>query len=641
MNTQRALRFSLINAGLESVPPQIRELIQNDSSFVRDLGLSTELVSKFGDDGPLVNGSALHAAISKSISDGVCVSVADQTGVEWTIQCLGEGDDLKCQVAAGNHCFVIENVSPLASLASRRIAWFDQASQRYNFPSDRVSHWKRVLERSPLMSEEYSDLMEEIGRSPVAIFEELERVLEKRRVSLDDLIPSNPSYYQELAGALSGETVAREFVERSSACAVNEMLKRDVDLGLKFGLLRDTSPWFAASLELPAIEEQALESALDWCVANGDPISFIALVELAFRSISVYPSIQDAIDRAIRCFLVDSSDRDRIFSRFGSLLVLALSELQRRRLFAGTPPFYRRHVAFAHAGILLRAFRNWSDSEWASIERWIASVGIPVRFLTVGLVSLRCEPRWLPEYADGAQLLAEVIGRIRIAAEASREAITVPALQELVLGSESLLGTLSPWPRPFLSGPMEGALEYAQELPSENWEKIEGSLNADQLSVESFAAFNTFGLVFLVPLQLANMAASALRRVSFAVETPHDERSAFGLAGGLAITAASSRSTELASALRILVRVLRRRNRLNAHPVDELRIALFAAASHENVDDWAKFAGEWISEIAFELDDKKRAGAYLFHIRELTKVEPRLAKWCSAAEAAVESFALM
>jgi hypothetical protein len=64
---------------------------------------------------------------------------------------------------------------------------------------------------------------------------------------------------------------------------------------------------------------------------------------------------------------------------------------------------------------------------------------------------------------------------------------------------------------------------------------------------------------------------------------------------------------ELADELRILTRVMRRRGRLGADPDDELRVAMIAAASRPDLNEWAHFAGEWISEIAFEVADQQKA----------------------------------
>ena len=134
-------------------------------------------------------------------------------------------------------------------------------------------------------------------------------------------------------------------------------------------------------------------------------------------------------------------------------------------------------------------------------------------------------------------------------------------------------------------------------------------------------------------------AASALRRVRYSIENAGDEGGTFGLIGGLANVAAVTRAKDLAETLRVLARVMRRKKRLNAGPDDELRIAMVAAASHEDLEDWAHFAGEWITELPYEVVEKESAQSFLLKIRRLVQIEPALARHCAIADAALASIA--
>ena len=145
--------------------------------------------------------------------------------------------------------------------------------------------------------------------------------------------------------------------------------------------------------------------------------------------------------------------------------------------------------------------------------------------------------------------------------------------------------------------------------------------------------------LFKMPTSHADLAAKALRGVKYSIQNAEDDHSVFGLIGGLATVAAVTRATDLAGELRVLVRVMRRKKRLNAEPEDEMRVAMVAAASHECVDDWACFAGEWLTEIAFEVVDEGTAQRFLPKLDRLVQAEPALARHCAAAEAALASVA--
>ena len=78
---------------------------------------------------------------------------------------------------------------------------------------------------------------------------------------------------------------------------------------------------------------------------------------------------------------------------------------------------------------------------------------------------------------------------------------------------------------------------------------------------------------------------------------------------------------------------------MNFDPDDEVRIAMVAAASYEGLEDWARFAGEWITELGFEVAEKESARNLLWMVHRLVQIEPALARHCAAANAALASVA--
>ena len=49
-------------------------------------------------------------------------------------------------------------------------------------------------------------------------------------------------------------------------------------------------------------------------------------------------------------------------------------------------------------------------------------------------------------------------------------------------------------------------------------------------------------------------------------------------------------------------------------------------------------AGEWITELAFEVVEEDSAWSLLSKLRRLVQIEPALARHCAVAEAALASF---
>ena len=191
-----------------------------------------------------------------------------------------------------------------------------------------------------------------------------------------------------------------------------------------------------------------------------------------------------------------------------------------------------------------------------------------------------------------------------------------------------------------LPGPLEGEISsQLPTIPDEVLEEVAVELEAKHLEPNSFAGLVNMAFVFKMRTSHAGLAAKALRRVKYSIESAEGDDSVFGLIAGLATVAAVTRATDLAEELRVLVRVMRRRKRLNVDPDDEMRVAMVAAASHEDVEDWARFAGEWMTELAFEVVEMESAQWFLPKLRRLVQVEPALARHCAAADAALASVA--
>lgn len=174
-------------------------------------------------------------------------------------------------------------------------------------------------------------------------------------------------------------------------------------------------------------------------------------------------------------------------------------------------------------------------------------------------------------------------------------------------------------------------------MPDEILRNISKGLEAEQLEPKSFAPLLNLALLLDIPASQAELAASALRRVKYSIETATEETSIFDLVSGLAVVAAVTRGTDLADTVRVLTRVMRRRNRFPANPDEELRVAMIAGASHEDIENWARFIGEWITEIAFEAAKSEATQQMLAKLRRLIQISPVLARHSAAAQAALAS----
>jgi hypothetical protein len=364
---------------------------------------------------------------------------------------------------------------------------------------------------------------------------------------------------------------------------------------------------------------------------HGDRISQLGALEFGLARLDLYPSLEPIITKMISAFLADRHEDGRV-SDLSGLIVLVEGELARTGALRTFPPFWRRLAAIAHASLLERemirrgvAIQTFSD--WGLRFR-------RQQFYMQTYIDMRKEPRWFPDLISAAQLKSEFVGRISGAAIQNEQKIKSPELRKLALEKGGPLQSLIIFPYPFLPGPLEGGVKSDTAMPAHIERELFESLKAELVAAKSFTMLLNAALIFKIGPELAELAANALRRAKYQLRGIGAQSQAFALLHGLAIVAAVTRSETLASEVRILVRVVRRRPGVNIGLDDALCITMTAAAAHADIDKWCIFLGDWLTELSYEEMEPPKATMLWSHIRGLCQMEPRLWATCARADAA-------
>ena len=192
-------------------------------------------------------------------------------------------------------------------------------------------------------------------------------------------------------------------------------------------------------IQAEGLELEELSHTYEWLANQGDPISQVASVEVALRDIETYREVEPFIEQMVEGFITDDPDQEGgLFSLLSAMIVLVASELSRRHILEGVRPFYRKQAAIAQASLVIRAIYG-AKVDSASLVEWTKTSGFGYMFFLQGLVDLRQEPRWLPDFVSPYQLRAEIIGRVANAVEQCKGKIQSKSLRRLLIGTESRL----------------------------------------------------------------------------------------------------------------------------------------------------------------------------------------------------------
>lgn len=634
------LQRILTRDALDHLPPILRNALLDDEAFVERWKIPTVTGMKLGKDGPSLRRDHLYQGIRAAIREPDSqVPIMDDKEVSWRIVARTAPHGLSFSIEGSGTQLAIADHSALAEDPSIRLGWLERATRDVSLERTTCLKWRRRMERGPLGDDEFAELITDFALTPASVYRDIQETLGRGSVSIATLVPIDRRYYERFTGSVSSSTDVIGFVERDLALLTERLRDRDPTQGFLLSLLTCSAGTVSANIRIDQFSAEQLVSVYEWLVEKGDPISQIGGVEVALAHLDMYPELETLVETIVEKFITDDPDDDGgWFSLLSAILMLVSGEITRTDTLRKVPPFYRRQVAITQASLIIRAIIA-AQVERHNIANWANTVGPGYISFLQGLVDLRVEPRWLPDFVTPHQLRAEFIGRIIHAVVQNEAKIQSQSLRELVVGRDSRLLMAVEWPFWMLPGPLQGAMTPKTPIPEDYLANVTARLEAERLEPDSFAGLVNAALIFDLPAGLAGLAATALGRVKYSIDNSDDDKIILSLIRGLAILASVTRDTVLADTLRVLVRVSRRKGRLHTNPDEELRIAMMAAASHEELGDWAGFAGEWITEFAFEMEDKDAAQRCLWMLRRLVQIEPALACHCAAADAALASFA--
>jgi hypothetical protein len=631
----------IVGATLELLPPMVRRSLIRDRAFLDRWNLVTTVWVTLGGDGPSFNRAHLFEAFREAMRTPLKgVEVKDQEGKLWSAFARPKEGVLTFSLEDENRKYPVSDHSMLSDSAEVRLAWFERAATTANLQGNVFEKWRTRLKEAPLEDADFGKLNEDLSLTPISVIRVLKASMERGSADLTTMVPLERRYYERLVGKTGDQGDVTSYIELGVRPLVERLLDLRTRTGLLLSLLLCSAGYLSAIVDLNCLPSDEVQKAFEWLAAEGDLNSKVAAIEVGLAHLDSHPQLEPIVERLVLGIINEDPDDDGgQFALLSALIVVVGGELARTRVLDGAPPFWSRQATIAHASLICRALISSPQIDPKGVTEWSKMCGLGYLFYLRALIDLRLEPRWLPDFVDGAQLKADFLGRIANAANSYESRIKADSLRKLLLAKDGALVSGMNWPFPFLPGPMEGSSTPLQAIPPEILKQVSIALSAEQLEPNSFAGLVNTVLLYELPSDQSSLAAAALRRVKYSIENAFEEARIFGLISGLAIVAAVTRSADLADELRVLTRVMRRRERIGVDPDEELRIAMIAAASRSDLDEWARCTGEWITEIAFELADRRKASKVLAKVRRLVEFEPALARHCAVADAALSGFA--
>lgn len=633
-----ALQSMLLEASMNMFSPLIRSSLLNRPDFINEYNISVDAEVSFGGKELAFKRSVIFPSIRKSYDSNAGMEITSTSGKKWLIEIEGHGDSKIIILSHSDQRIKLQNLAYFAPEADLRLLCLENVKVEVNLPDDSFERWKTILSERALDDEELNDLFLDIDDTPVRRKQSILSSLKNGRSTISDLVPVTTRYYERLIGSYEDyNDIAGYASSKNLLDHFKNLLSWDSVNGFLFSLLMSAHSSLGKQINSDSIIDSLPEIfgiIRDKC----DLYTQLGSIELGFSILEKAQDIEPIIEEIIQRLIdVDVDGQESRYNLFAAIVVLVDGELARRKIFSDKPPFWRRLASFTQAGLIescmvesrlsTEKFPDWAYQYRGNI------------FYMQSLVDLLKEPRWQPDLISPEQLRAEVIGRIANAAQVHREKIKSLSLAKLLLDKNGVARKkLVTFPYAFLPGPLEGGgIGILQESPDELQNDILDRLNSKTIDVDSFNTLINSALVFKGRVDHANLAAKAIQSVDYQINNLQDIEKLMTILSGLATVAASTRSTELANVVRVLMRrCLREKGYKNLH-VQALRIGMVCAAAFSERFDWREFAGDWITEIAYSVGDPKEVEQLHIMVKTLLDLAPELWLTCGKAEAALLS----
>lgn len=615
-------------------PPSIRSDVISSSEFRKNNGLTSDVEIKLGGGDVSFKRSDLFSIVRSAYAD--CNNTFLAKSIEennWSVIAeKNEGKDI-IRLTRGEKSYLIDVFWPLDTCLEKRLNRFEQVSKQCGFSVQSHNYWHQVLSQETVRDDDVNDLGKDISMSPNTLYEEIKSEMLLGRSDISLLVPSVEYYYERLVGEHCGSENIYEYTQTE----IRNLLNNITSLGTTESLLRVFAISSHSSIPLCIKDNDfdisEFKEACEYLVNYGDPFSCVAAIELGFLILPQNHELEGCLEQLTQKIL--DEDFVQVIELQVSLIKLIDGELARLQLFNDKPPFYRRLASIGQASLVTRCAIE-VNIDFVSFSKW-AEPQREIIFYCRTFLDLRSEPKWYPSYLTTEQLQSELLSRIYNASQLNSSSIMTINFKELLLGEgkDTVAGRITM--HSFLPGPLEGNTE-SFDIPPNVSKVIDRALAEGVPTPEALSILLNSTHFWKIDPKFTELALNVLTDAKYQLKETKNKDDIFYTLNGLAKLACVTNNTDLANSLSILTRKYRDYLDVKTNPEQILMIGVVAAASFDDIEEWAKYVGNWINELAF-LPLESEAGIRLLEwVRLLCVFESLLYTTTGKALAALDSF---
>ena len=265
------------------------------------------------------------------------------------------------------------------------------------------------------------------------------------------------------------------------------------------------------------VDKDTIAQTLKWSAKEGDAIARCASLELGlFRADGAPEIIAGLVDVASALRIV-KGEPDEQFQILSAAFQMVYGQLAHTKILASKPTFWWRLAAFAQAALITRCIASSGVQISETIEVMKNIRSRPYRIQRFCRLT-NLGPLWQSQMADLVQLRNEFVGRVVMRSAQRIEFVRRVGLEDRLLGdsTDGLKFSVNLYLAQ-MPGPLEDNLPL-RELSQEDRATVAAALNEAKPTAQSFIPLVNSVFMFGLPIELSEMAASALARAQFRID---------------------------------------------------------------------------------------------------------------------------
>lgn len=354
----------------------------------------------------------LFDAFRQSMGGEAVSPLLDQNGeaVEATISVDQDSTGI---VQTANRQLRFENVGLLSADAAQRGRLLEKCLAEHTLAGRYRTELREIIDRPDFSNEDFLRIIQGLSTSPENFGEQLRQKLDTRQIGEADLIPEDIRHWDNLLAPVEGSLLLSEFLEgelaeeRRSRFASNpQQAMRSISLGF-------CAPGLAPLAMLREFDADTVLAMVETAVDFEDHFGLAGALEICADWIERDSRFAPVGEKLMERLFGDMPRLSKSCGMFAAAFIIAIAHLGRHETLRRKPAFWRRLAGAAQASLVVRA-SGPVDIDETKLVSWAMFLAAKPYFLSVFL-DMDEEPRWRPEWIYPHFLIADAIGRVKIA----------------------------------------------------------------------------------------------------------------------------------------------------------------------------------------------------------------------------------